>query len=48
MDEKDNLNSNINESPNQIENVKNNPNFGEIKLDNFEDSLNISNIGEDK
>ena len=48
MDEKDNLNSNINESPNKNENVKNNPNFGEIKLDNFEDSLNISNIGEDK
>ena len=48
MDEKDYLNSSINESPNYNEKAKNNPNFGEIKLDNFEDSLNISNIGEDQ
>ena len=48
MDEKDNLNSNQIESPNKKEKSKNNPNFGEIKLDNFEDSLNISNIGEDQ
>ena len=48
MDEKEYLNFNQNESPNHKENGKNIHNFGEIKLDNFEDSLNISNIGDDQ
>ena len=48
MDEKEYLNFNQNESPNHKEKGKNIHNFGEIKLDNFEDSLNISNIGDDQ
>ena len=48
MDERQILNSNQNESSKPNEKNKNNPNFGEIKLDNFEDSLNLSNIGDDQ
>ena len=48
MDERQILNSNQNESSKPNEKIKNNPNFGEIKLDNFEDSLNLSNIGDDQ
>ena len=48
MDEKQILNSNQNESSKPNEKIKNNQNFGEIKLDNFEDSLNLSNIGDDQ
>ena len=48
MDERQILNSNQNESSKPNEKIKNNQNFGEIKLDNFEDSLNLSNIGDDQ
>ena len=48
MDERQILNSNQNESSKPKEKIKNNQNFGEIKLDNFEDSLNLSNIGDDQ
>ena len=48
MDERQILNSNQNESSKTNEINKNNQNFGEIKLDNFEDSLNLSNIGDDQ
>ena len=48
MDERQILNSNQNESSKPNEKNKNNQNFGEIKLDNFEDSLNLSNIGDDQ
>ena len=48
MDEEQILNSNQNKSSKPNEKIKNNPNFGEIKLDNFEDSLNLSNIGNDQ
>ena len=48
MDEEQILNSNQNKSSKPNEKIKNNPNFGEIKLDNFEDSLNLSNIGDDQ
>ena len=48
MDEEQILNSNQNESSKPNEKIKNNQNFGEIKLDNFEDSLNLSNIGDDQ
>ena len=48
MDERQILNSNQNESSKPNEKIKNNPNFGEIKLDNFEDSLNLSKIGDDQ
>ena len=48
MDERQILNSNQNESSKPNEKIKNDPNFGEIKLDNFEDSLNLSNIGDDQ
>ena len=48
MDEEQILNSNQNKSSKPNEKIKNNQNFGEIKLDNFEDSLNLSNIGEDQ
>ena len=48
MDERQILNSNHNESSKPNEKIKNNQNFGEIKLDNFEDSLNLSNIGDDQ
>ena len=48
MDEEQILNSNQNKSSKPNEKIKNNQNFGEIKLDNFEDSLNLSNIGDDQ
>ena len=48
MDERQILNLNQNESSKPNEKIKNNQNFGEIKLDNFEDSLNLSNIGDDQ
>ena len=48
MDERPILNSNQNESSKPNEKNKNNQIFGEIKLDNFEDSLNLSNIGDDQ
>ena len=48
MDEEQILNSNQNKSSKPNEKIKNNPNFGKIKLDNFEDSLNLSNIGDDQ
>ena len=47
MDEKQYLNSNQEISSKNNETIKNNPNFGEIKLENFEDSLTLSDIAQD-
>ena len=48
MDENGDLNFKINQDQKTIEKVQNTQNFGEIKIDNFEESLNISDIGEDQ
>ena len=48
MDEKQYLNSNKENSSKNSEKSKNNPNFGEIKLENFEDSLTLSDIAQDR
>ena len=48
MDENGGLNSNKIQKPKNEEKIINNNKFGEIKLDNFEDSLNLSEIVEDQ
>ena len=48
MDDNERLNSNTNNFPQEVEKSKNNHNFGEIKLDNFEDSLTISDIAQER
>ena len=48
MDENGDLNFKINQDQKTIEKAQNTQNFGEIKIDNFEESLNISDIGEDQ
>ena len=48
MDDNEDLNSNLNKPHQTTENSNNKHNFGEIKLENFEDSLTISDIGQDR
>ena len=48
MDENGDLNSNQSQKSKKEEKTLNNNKFGEIKLDNFEDSLNLSDIVEDQ
>ena len=47
MDEERHLNSNKENSSQNIEKVKNSHNFGEIKPENFDESLTISDIAQD-
>ena len=48
MDEKQYLNSNKKNSSKSNETKKKNQNFGEIKLENFDDSLTLSDIAQDR
>ena len=48
MDEKQYLNSNNKNSSKSNETMKKNQNFGEIKLENFDDSLTLSDIAQDR
>ena len=48
MDEKQYLNSNNKHSSKNNETMKKNQNFGEIKLENFDDSLTLSDRAQDR
>ena len=47
MDENENLNTQKNQPQISVDTSKNFHNFGEIKLDNFEEGLNLSDIGDE-